>query len=243
MSDPATLYSGLGRPPTDPDLVQLIAASIAFVGSHFAMSHPLRAPMVKLFGEKLFPAIYSVVSAAAMVWMYLAFTAIETPNLPLWQGFGDISWGLASVLTLLAMVLFAGSFIGNPALPAPGAEKAARAEPTGVFRVTRHPMMWAFALWAISHIIAAPTDRTLVVATAVLLLALVGSHMQDRKKQVLMGDAWAEWESKTSYWPRLGSIFGAGAVAWIGGLVLWLALSWVHIPLGGWQAGIWRWIG
>ena len=34
----------------DP-LISLIAASIAFVGTHFAMSHPLRASMVRLLGD------------------------------------------------------------------------------------------------------------------------------------------------------------------------------------------------
>jgi len=27
----------------------------------------------------------------------------------------------------------------------------------------------------------------------------------------------------------------------LGGLVVWLATSWAHIPLAGWAAGIWRW--
>lgn len=225
----------------DP-LTLLIAASIAFVGGHFALSHPLRAPMVKALGDQGFQGVYSLVAAASMVWMYFAFKATPVST-PLWAGFDDISWAIGSLLALVAMVLLAGSFLGNPALLMPGAEKAARSAPGGVFKVTRHPMMWAFALWAVSHIIAAPTTRTLVVASAVLILALVGAHFQDRKKQVLMGEAWSEWESKTSYWPRLGAIFSAGAVPWILGLVLWLGLSWLHGPLGGWAAGIWRWIG
>ena len=224
----------------DP-LASLIAASIAFVGSHFALSHPLRAPLAGRLGEQRFQALYSVVAIAAFVWMYFAFKAAPITT-PLWTGFDDASWAVATLITLVAMVLLAGSFVGNPALAVPGAEKAARAEPHGVFRVTRHPMMWSFALWAISHIIAAPTARTLVVASAILLLALVGSRMQDRKKEALMGEAWAEWESKTSYWPRFGALLSAGAVPWIGGIVLWLALSWIHLPLGGWAAGVWRWL-
>jgi uncharacterized membrane protein len=28
--------------------------------------------------------------------------------------------------------------------------------PTGVFRVTRHPMMWGIALWGLSHMLVAP---------------------------------------------------------------------------------------
>ena len=28
-----------------------------------------------------------------------------------------------------------------------------------------------------------------------------------------------------------------------GGAVVWLAASWAHLPLVGWDAGIFRWIG
>ncbi len=226
----------------DAGLTSLIAASVLFVGGHFAMSHPLRAGMVRAFGANGFQGVYSLVVGAAMVWMYFAFKAVANPRMPLWNGFDDIGWAVASLLTLVAMILLAGSFSGNPALAMPGAEKAASAEPHGVFKITRHPMMWSFALWAIGHIIAAPTARTLVIATAVLTLALAGSHMQDRKKRESMGEAWSGWESRTSYWPRFERIFAVGWIAWAVGMALWLGFSWIHLPLGGWDAGIWRWL-
>ncbi|WP_324261720.1 NnrU family protein [Altererythrobacter sp. H2] len=227
----------------DGNLLALVAASVAFVGTHFAMSHPLRAGLVRMLGEKGFQGVYSLVSIGTFAWMYLAFKDAPATT-PLWPGFGDVSWAIGTLVALVAMVLFAGSLLGrNPALPMPGAEAAARAEPAGVFRITRHPMMWGFALWAVSHIVAAPTARTLVVATAILVLALVGSHLQDRKKQVLMGAAWKEWESRTRYWPRWSALASAGFLPWAVGLVLWLALSWAHLPAGGIPAGLWRWIG
>ena len=226
------------------DLIELIAASIAFVGTHFAMSHPLRASLVRRLGQGGFMIAYSLVSAACMAWMYFAFTGVHLPMTPLWSGFDDVSWAAASVLTLLAMVLFTGSLLGNPALPAPGAQELAMSKSAnGVFAVTRHPMMWGFALWALAHIIAAPTARTLVVASAIGFLALVGAHMQDRKKKALMGGAWREWEGKTTYWPRWSQLPKAGVIPWAGGTALWLAATYAHMPLGGWAAGIWRWVG
>ncbi|MBY8336941.1 NnrU family protein [Alteriqipengyuania sp. NZ-12B] len=220
----------------DP-LISLIAASIAFVGTHFVMSHPLRAPMVRLLGDGGFMIAYSLVSAATMAWMYFAFVATPA-GAPLWGGYGDGVWIAASIITLLALVLFAGSLIGNPALPAPGAEKAALQAPSGVFKVTRHPMMWGFGLWAFAHLIAAPTSRTVVVALAIGVLALVGARLQDRKKELLMGDAWRQWEANTSYWPRLGRIFSVGIVPWIGGIAIWLGATWWHTM----DAGVWRWV-
>ncbi|MEL7445400.1 MAG: NnrU family protein [Pseudomonadota bacterium] len=220
-------------------LIELIAANIAFVGSHFAMSHPLRAPIVRVLGDVGFQIAYSLVSIATLAWIYFAFRAAPPADLP---GSGDIGWIAATLLTLPAMVLFAGSMSGNPALGLPGAEEQARATPKGVFAVTRHPMMWGFALWALSHLALFWSWRTMITALAMGLLALVGAHLQDRKKEVLMGEAWKEWERNTTYWPRWDKVFSAGPTPWAIGLVLFALLSWLHMPIGGIAAGIWRWL-
>ena len=219
-------------------IIELIAANIAFVGTHVAMSHPLRAPLAKRLGGLGFQIAYSGVSLATLAWVYFAFKAAPPADL---QGTGDIGWAIATALTLPAMVLFAGSFAGNPAMPTPSSESQARAEPKGVFTITRHPMMWGFALWALSHIILFWSLRTTITALAIGILALVGSKLQDRKKQELMGEAWAEWASKTSFWPRVSGFAKAGAMPWTLGLILFVFLSWTHQPLGGIPAGIWRW--
>ncbi|MBY6127444.1 NnrU family protein [Qipengyuania aquimaris] len=224
----------------DP-LVSLVAASLAFVGTHFALSHPLRAPLVKAVGENGFRGLYSLVALATFVWMVMAFRSAGPGSFHLWNGMGETMWIIATVVMLLASVLLAGSFMGNPALPAPGAEKLAEKEPHGVFHATRHPMMWSFALWAATHILLMPSPRQLVLAGSLGFLALVGAHMQDRKKEVLMGEAWAHWEARTSYWPRFGGLLKAGALAWIGGVVIWLAATYGHIHANGIPAGIWRW--
>jgi len=167
-------------------IVSLILANVAFVGTHFAMSHPLRAPMVARLGDTGFQIAYSLVSFATLAWVYFAFSAAPPSDLP---GTGQVGWAIATLLTLPAMVLFAGSVIGNPALPTPMAQDQARAEPKGVFTITRHPMMWGFALWALSHMVLFWSVRTMVTAFAMAVLALVGSRLQDVKKQALMGEA------------------------------------------------------
>lgn len=222
-------------------LANLVAAAVAFVGTHFALSHPLRAPVVKAIGPIGFQIVYSLVAFATLGWMVMAFRAVG-PGAGLWDGSQGLPWALASLLTLIAAVLFTGSLLGNPALPDPRAAALADKPVHGVFHVTRHPMMWGFALWAVSHAMVSPTPRSFVVTAAVGFLALVGSHLQDRKKQALMGKAWSGWEAKTSYWPKLGGLAKAGLVPWFGGLVLWLAATWAHIPGNGMVAGIWRWL-
>lgn len=221
-------------------LISLVAASIALTGTHFALSHPLRAPLVTRLGANGFLMLYSLVAAACMAWMYLAFAASPSGGLP---GTGDIGWAVASALTLPALVLFLGSLRGNPALPAPGAEKLAAREPAGVFAVTRHPMMWGFALWAIAHLVLWWSWRTNIVALAILILALVGARLQDRKKAVQMGEAWATWAARTSYWPRWSRLGSAGIALWLVAALGWLGITWWHIRAGGVPAGLWRWFG
>lgn len=226
----------------DP-LVSLVAASLAFAGTHFVLSHPLRRPLVQRLGPPGFQALYSLLALATLGWMVWAFRAAGPGAEPLWNGSGEEMWAIATALMLPASVLLAGSFARNPALPDPKAQAHAALPVHGVFHVTRHPMMWSFALWAAAHVLVSPTPRQIVLAGAVALLALLGAHLQDRKKAALMGDAWAGWAARTSYWPRLAGFARAGAAPWLVGAALWLALTWAHLPAAGIPAGVWRWLG
>jgi uncharacterized membrane protein len=129
-----------------------------------------------------------------------------------------------------------GSFVRNPAFPgAPGPKGA----PTGVFRITRHPMMWGFATWAIVHLAVVGTVKAVFLDGAILLLALVGAAAQDSKKQGLMGERWHEWRAQTAFVPFTNGLAHPGALALVGGTILFFAATWFHpVP-----AGFWRWIG
>lgn len=222
-------------------LLSLSAASLTFVGTHLLLSHPLRAPLMRRLGERGFLLLYSAVALGAIWWMARAFRA--APPGDLGAASGTAGWIAASVLTLPALVLFIGSLRGNPALPQAGDAALAGRTPQGVFRVTRHPMMWSFALWALAHLALLWSWRTTIVAAAVLLLALVGAAGQDRKKQVLLGADWQAWESRTRFWPRWRAMLQVGWLHWVSAGVAWLAITWMHMPLGGIPAGLWRWIG
>jgi len=224
-----------------------VAAGAAFVGSHFLLSHPLRAPIVRAVGEMPFQGIYSLVALATFGWLALAFRAVPAET-PLWA-VGDGLWIVGTLIMLPASVLFVGSLRGNPALPGPPRAPGVPPEPRGVFSVTRHPMMWSLALWGVAHILVMPTPANIVLAKTIIILALVGAALQDRKKEKLQPETWRAWEKHTSYWP-LGAILSgrvkfspAGMVPVIGGIALWLAATWAHLPLAGIPAGIWRWIG
>ena len=224
---------------------EVTAAAAAFVGTHFLLSHPLRAPLVARTGERGFLLLYSLVAFATLGWLIVAYRAAPAAT-PLWP-VGDGLWLVATLVTLVASILFMGSLVRNPALPDPVGKAKPVPTPTGVLAITRHPMMWGFALWAVAHILVFPDPSNVVLCAAIILLALVGAHLQDRKKQALQPDFWPEWQARTSYLPfaaiaarraRLGKI---GMHALAGGVLVWLVATWAHMPLVGWDAGVWRW--
>jgi uncharacterized membrane protein len=213
-------------------MIWLAIAAIAFVGSHFLLSHPLRQPLVRTIGERPFRGVYSLISLitfAAMIWIYRGL-GLQTP---LWTP-GDIGWIIASLLMWLASILFIGSFVRNPAFPGAALVVA----PRGVFAITRHPMNWSFALWAIIHAATVATPKAFILDGAILFLALVGSALQDRKKAAQMGETWNEWTVNTAFVPFTRGAGYPGAVALIGGTIFFFAATWLHpIP-----AGFWRWM-
>jgi uncharacterized membrane protein len=221
----------------------LITASALFVGSHFLMSHPLRPRLVARLGEGGFLGLYSLVSLATFGWMIWRFS--NTPKGEyLWVP-DDVIWGVSSVLTLLAAIFYCGSMIRNPAMPNPNpdAGKALAAQsPSGMFLVTRHPMMWGFALWGVAHILVAPRTDNFIFVGSIIFLALVGAWAQERKKIVALGDAWRSWQARTSYWPRLSQMGRIGWRLWVAGIALWLVATWAHNFFGAYGAGLFRWL-
>lgn len=212
----------------------LLFSAILFVGTHFLLSHALRAPLVRVVGEGPFRGIYSLVAIVTFGLMIFFYRKIGDEP-PLWP-VGEAVWLIGTLLMWFGSILFVGSFFGNPALP--GARRPSRG-PGGVLRITRHPMMWGFAMWAIVHLLTVATPKALVLDGAILFLALAGSVMQDRKKQRLMGETWHEWSAQTAFVPFTRGLASPGLFALIGGTALLFAATWLHPE----PTGPWRWIG
>lgn len=219
---------------------QLILASAAFVGTHFLMSHPMRKEMVRIFRPNGFALVYSIVSLLAFGWMVWAF--VYAPKAAaLWPA-NDVAWIAATVLMLLASILFVGSLVRNPSFPGAN-EKLAAQKPFGVYRMTRHPMMWSFALWGVAHIIVAPRLDNFIFSGAIIFLALAGAKAQEIKKAKLVGVKWDAWLRQTSFGLSVAPIASVGFLPWVAGIALWIGASWAHQYFGGFAAGVFRWLG
>jgi uncharacterized membrane protein len=225
--------------------MMLLIALLSFVGTHLLMSHPLRAPLVARLGEKGFAGVYSLVSVVTLGWSIWEWRRAPS-GLLMWPPLSWAPW-VAVPLMLIASILFVGSVSApNPALM--GAPKApAGSTPRGVMAITRHPMMWSFAIWAVVHAWVSGDARTVLLCAAIGVLALVGARGQDGKKRGQMGEAWSAHERATSFVPFLNQLRGRaaittlypGAVATLGGILLFAVATWAHPYLGGPMLPFW----
>jgi len=205
---------------------------VGFVVTHIGMATPpIRDGLVAKIGEKGFQGLYAVISLALLIGAIQVYKGLE-PQI-LWVA-PTGAWHAATLVMLLASILFAGSI--TPANKALAGVPATDRPASGVMRITRHPMMWAFGLWAVVHATLSGSLPTVILAASIGSLALLGAAHQDLKKTRLMGETWARYQRETSYWPLGAQLSGRqpwsalwpGLVPVVGGIVLWLLLTFVH---------------
>ena len=216
--------------------------SVAFAATHLLMSHPLRAPMVRAFGgEKGFGIVYSIVSLVTLVMAARSYAPAREAATMLWSS-GEAGWIAGTLMMWFGSILFVGSLVKNPALPHPDADAMTARPASGVFAITRHPMMWGFALWSVTHILVNPTWPSIVLALAILVTALGGAAGQDVKKRTLMGDGWRDWEKRTGFVPFARGFHLPGTFALVGGTILFLLATYAHGWFGAMPSGPWIWL-
>jgi uncharacterized membrane protein len=186
--------------------LMLALASAAFLATHFVSSTPLRAALVAKIGEWPYVGLYSAVAVLTLGWMAWAFA--QAPREALFSGFREISF----VLMPIAFVLLACGFGRNPTLV--GADKLLKSEEParGMIRVTRHPIMWGFMLWAAAHILARGDVKALIFFGTFLLVAGIGTLAMDARKRA--NPDWARFAAVTSHIPFAAIVQGRNRIVW-----------------------------
>jgi uncharacterized membrane protein len=185
----------------------LVAATAAFILTHFVSSTPLRGAAVKALGVWPWRAVYSLVAFATLGWMIWAYGH---------AGRGEPLWTPLRHLPLLVMpvafVLVACGYYRNPT--AVGAEKLLKsAEPArGMIRITRHPLMWAVMLWSAAHLAARADARAIVFFGGLLAVAALGTILMDRKKRA--NPDWPRFAALTSNLPFAAIAQGRNRIEW-----------------------------
>jgi uncharacterized membrane protein len=195
----------------------LIAATAAFLLSHFVTSTPLRAKLVGAMGEWPYRGLYSAVAFITLGWMIWAYGA--APREPLWLGFKEIP----RVLVPLAFVLIACGYWRNPTMV--GADKLLKSDDParGIIRITRHPIMWGIMLWAGAHVLARGELRAVVFFGGFLLLAALGTILIDRRKQA--DPDFRRFKAVTSNIPFVAIAQGRNRI-------VWREIGWKHPAIG-----------
>jgi len=224
----------------DKGFLSLVIAGIAFCGSHVLLSSTrLRGSLRDQLGERGFLAVYSLTSLAVFAWFVAAYAT--APTIVLWPRQRWTALVPVLVMPLATILLVAGYSTRNPT--AVGMERSARADDPapGILSVTRHPVMWAIGLWATGHLIANGDLSSVLFFGSLGALALGGTVLIDRKKQLALGSNWPRLTQVTSNLPFAALLTGRTKLRWsdIGllriaaGLLLYAVLYLAHPIITG----------
>jgi uncharacterized membrane protein len=221
-------------------LIGLAIAEAAFCGSHVLLSSTRwRGALRDQLGERGFLGLYSLTALVTLAWFVMAYR--RAPQVPLWPMQPWMVLVPVMAMPLAAILLVGGYTTRNPT--AVGMERAATADDPapGILRITRHPVMWALALWALSHIPPNGDVASLMLFGGIAALALGGTVLIDRKKRLALGSNWPAIAAITSNLPFLALIARRTGLRWrdigllrvVAGLLLYAVLYLAHPMLTG----------
>ncbi len=227
----------------DAGLNALFAATLFFVGGHFLLSsEPLRSRLVESLGGGVFRVGYSLVMLAAFAAMLAAYGA--APETPVWSPPPALKLVPVLVMPVAAVLLVAAVTTPNPTMV--GGEKVLDGRPesaaVGILTVTRHPFLWATALWAASHLFVRGDAASIILLVGILILSLGGMAHIDKRREAALGSDWGPVALTTSRLPFKAILQGRckldlAGIGWkrvLGGLALYALL----LPAHGWLLGV-----
>jgi uncharacterized membrane protein len=116
-------------------------------------------------------------------------------------------WALVLMPVSLISIV-AGGMTRNPGAVRQENALVTMGEPRGVLRITRHPIQWGIALWALLHLIARGDTASLVFFGGFALLAILGTVLIDARKNRTLGASWQRFASVTSNFPFAAIVQG-----------------------------------
>lgn len=195
----------------DPAMTRMAIAAAAWILLHAVLAgSPLRWAVAGKIGENGFRGLFSILSAAGIVWLSIAYRHATTPES--FYGIRVIEPWMMWAPTI-AMVPAAIFFVGSLTQPNPTMVMGERflkdPEPArGIFRVTRHPMLWSFLLWAIGHFIANGDLASAFLFGSIMIVAAAGMGSIDRKQAKRDPEGWRRFAAVTSVVPFMAILGG-----------------------------------
>ena len=184
----------------------LTFAALTFLALHVVVAGtPVRAELVRLLGERVYRILFGIASAAVLAWMGWAYG--RAPFVPLWEvpGAAHLALAVMPFAWILAVAAFTAP---NPTAIGGGPPRPDQVSP--VARVTRHPFLWAVALWAAVHLLANGDLSSLLLFGTLLVVALAGMALIDARRHRTFGPTWEAFAARTSVVP-FAAILGGRA--------------------------------
>jgi uncharacterized membrane protein len=204
---------------------------LGFAATHMGLSSlALRQRLVTRLGEGPFLGLYSAVAFAFFVPLVWTFSAHKHAGRWLWvieRGPG-LRWPMY-VGMVVAFVLLVASFVRrSPAAVVPG-----EARPEGVYRITRHPLLMAIALFSALHLLPNGSSADVAFFGGSVVFALVGAWHQDRRKLALGAPGFRDFYAATPFLPFTGretlrGLRELSPAVVLGGLVAAAIVRWFH---------------
>jgi uncharacterized membrane protein len=211
-----------------------IALALFFAAHVIPARTGIRALLVSRLGSGAYLAGYSLLSLALLAWLIVA--ASRAPAVPLWPTSATSYW-IALALMLPASMLFVGGAVSPNPLSVSFISKGYDPSAPGIAGITRHPLLWAFALWALAHILPNGDLVRLIMFGGFGLFALLGMAIVDRRKRRQIGNDWRRLAACTSITPFAAWFSNPAARRWrapaalatvAGGAAFYLLLLWLH---------------
>ena len=201
----------------------VLYAAIVFLAIHLLPGTPIRGRAVKAMGEGPYRALFSLLSAIVLAWLAVAYGA--APYEEIWPQAPWTRWVPLIVMPFTLILFVAGLTSRNPSMA--GMERAVDQQfaVVGILTITRHPLLWSFALWSLAHLPPNGDRASLWMFGSLAVLALAGMAMIDRRKGEEIGAAWGPILMRTSAIPFLAAVQGRTKVDWRG-------ISWWRPVLG-----------
>lgn len=213
-------------------MAEFLAAFAIFLLAHSLPSiRPLRSGLIARLGRRTYLIGYSGLSLALLAWLVAA--ALTAPYVGLWT---PPLWAYHQALLTapLGLVLVVAGLVRPNPLSIGFAGRGFDPERPGLVGVTRHPVLWGFALWAAAHLPPNGDLVSVVLFGALGLFALAGFAIVDRRMRRSLGEA--QWQRLTAKAPLVP--FAAGWPRFTGrdGLGLLLGLVLAALLLAGLHA-------
>ena len=222
----------------------LIVAALLWIGIHLGVAGTrLRDAVVGRIGDAAFRIVFSTLSVLVLLLLVRAWA--EAPTALLWVAPDWLRW-LAVIVMLPAFMLFVGSLtVRNPTAVGPR-EQMGR-PPRGMIRVTRHPMLWSFSIWAALHLLNNGDSASVVFFGAFLVTALAGMPSIDAKLARRDPDTWQALSAATSIVPFAAIVAGRNRfvpneIGWLTaglGVAAWIVMLLLHPWLFGVAPVVW----